>query len=61
MMLRNYFDNGGAEKHDCKGGLSMEGEVTSTVIAIILGAAMIAWRLDDIAEAIKEKNKEDQK
>lgn len=39
----------------------MEGEVTSTVIAIILGAAMIAWRLDDIAEAIKEKNKEDQK
>ena len=39
----------------------MEGEVISTVVAIILGAAMIAWRLDDIAEAIKEKNKEDQK
>lgn len=38
----------------------MEGEAISTAIAIILGAAMIAWRLDDIAEAIK-KNKEDQK
>lgn len=39
----------------------MEGDAISIVIAIIVGAAMIAWRLDDIAEAIKEKNKEDQK
>ena len=39
----------------------MEGDAISIVIAIIVAAAMIAWRLDDIAEAIKEKNKEDQK